>query len=63
MKEKVMDFIKMYRNFTECKAFAEKQIRAIIDWSWMSKDMGIIDQETHTEIYSSAVDALVELDK
>ena len=29
----------------------------------MSKDMGIIDQKTHTEIYSFAIDALIELDK
>lgn len=63
MKEKVLNFIKLYRNLTEEKAFAEKQIKKIIEWSWMAKDMEIIDQETHTEIYSAAIDALVYLDE
>lgn len=63
MLKKVIEFIKIYRNLIDQKEFAEKRIRQIIDWSWMSKDMGIIDQKTHTEIYSFAIDALIELDK
>lgn len=62
MKEKVLKAIEMYESFTNEIEFAMKEIKALIQWSWTSKDLGIIDGDTHTEIYGRAIDALVKLE-
>jgi hypothetical protein len=55
--------IKMYGGFNSQFDFARKKIQSIINWSWQSKDFGVISESQHEYIYGTCIDALVELEE
>lgn len=61
-KELVIAMIEFYEGFIDATEYAERKIKEIIQWSWTSKDMGVIDEATHIEIYGRCIDALVFLE-
>ena len=58
MKEKVREQIYLYSTFTVEKEFACKEIRHILDWLYMAKDMRVMDKETFEELYQYAIDCI-----
>ena len=63
MKEKIKEFISLYKTFTSEKKFAIEEVQKIIEWLYLSKDMKIIDNDTFKECYDYAIDAWVDLEK
>jgi hypothetical protein len=60
--QNIISEIRMYGSFGSQFDYAQKKVKSIINWSWQSKDFGIISESEHNYIYGVCIDALVELE-
>lgn len=63
MINKIMQEIRKYGSFMSEIDFAITEIRKIIEWLYISKDLGIIDREDFEDCYHYAIDAVVDLEE
>ena len=63
METKIREHIDIYRIFTSEIEFAIAQLKKILEWLWLARDMKILSDFTFGDLYDYAIDAIVELEK